>query len=85
MTTQTATAVKPQHNCQANDLTERGKIPACVAERCYEVYSHIWGDRQSLARLNERGGFGTGEMIAYLYAYPFPKDEWRARSHEATP
>lgn len=26
-----------------------------------------------------RGGFGHGELIAYLFARSFPKDEWRQR------
>jgi hypothetical protein len=30
-----------------------------------------------------RGGFGAGELIAFLYARSFPKDEWRKRFDEA--
>ncbi|WP_141695189.1 hypothetical protein [Pseudomonas graminis] len=30
-----------------------------------------------------RGGFSSGELMAFLYAYPFPKAEWSARVQEA--
>lgn len=30
-----------------------------------------------------RGGFSTGELIAFLYARSFPKAEWSARVREA--
>lgn len=30
-----------------------------------------------------RGGFGLGELTAFLYARSFPKDEWRDRFNEA--
>jgi hypothetical protein len=30
-----------------------------------------------------RGGFGLYELIAFLYARSFPKDEWEKRAEEA--
>jgi hypothetical protein len=30
-----------------------------------------------------RGGFGSGELIALLYAHTFPQNEWRERVDEA--
>lgn len=30
-----------------------------------------------------RGGFGAGELIAFLYAHTFPKNEWSKRVDEA--
>jgi hypothetical protein len=36
-----------------------------------------------LAGRNCRGGFGVGELIAFLYAHSFPKTEWRQRVDEA--
>lgn len=55
-------------------------IPWSVAEAAYEVYAHINGSGQSLERLCERGGFGVGELTAYLFARPFPRDQWRGVS-----
>lgn len=57
--------------------------PALVTARAYEVYRHLHGDDQDLAELNRRGGFGAGELIAFLYAATFPKEEWRKRVDEA--
>jgi len=51
--------------------------------KAYEVYSHIWGPQEALTVGWCRGGFGTGELVAYLYASGFPKDQWRARFDEA--
>lgn len=60
-----------------------GHAPAKVTEKGYEVYSHLYGNKQTLQRLNERGGFGTGELVAFLYAHSFPRDEWSKRVDEA--
>jgi len=49
----------------------------------YEVYSHIYGPQEAMVTGGCRGGFGTGELIAYLYARSFPKEQWRARVDEA--
>ena len=40
----------------------RGCQLSAVAERAYEVYAARYGRSQSLDRLCERGGFGTGEL-----------------------
>jgi hypothetical protein len=48
----------------------------------YEVYAELFPG-QSFERLHERGGFGTGEVLCFLYAHNFPKTEWRARVDEA--
>ena len=37
-------------------------IPWSLAERIYSVYSDLFGTRQSLRRLAERGGFGWSEI-----------------------
>ena len=60
-----------------------GHVSSCVTERAYEVYKHRYGDRQTLERLNERGGFHTSELITLLYARGFPKDEWTKRDDDA--
>ena len=61
-------------------------IPWAVHMRAYEVYSVVWGPQQALIDLegrNCRGGFGVGELIAFLYASGFPQSEWRQRFNEA--
>lgn len=52
----------------------------------YEVYCHVCGPHPALIDLDGkycRGGFGTCELIAYLYARGFPRAEWRQRVDEA--
>ena len=56
-----------------------GTLNSEVTARAYEVYEHLYGGRQTLARLNERGGLSVGEVIALLYARTYPKEEWRDR------
>jgi hypothetical protein len=70
--------------------TRRNGVQAKVSERvymaAYEVYAHIHGPQQAMIDLegrNCRGGFGSGELIAFLYARAFPKSEWSARADEA--
>lgn len=64
--------------------------PARVAEsvymRAYEVYSEVYGAQEAMIDLegrNCRGGFGVGELVAFLYAHSFPREEWRKRVDEA--
>ena len=63
-------------------MLQGGRVRKEVAERAYEVYGKFYGE-QSFERLHERGGFGPGELIAFLYARTFPEAEWRARMDEA--
>jgi hypothetical protein len=49
----------------------------------YEVYAHVFAPQQALLEDGCRGGFGVGEMMAFLYARSFPKSEWRQRVDEA--
>jgi hypothetical protein len=65
---------------------ESGGVPESVYMAAYEVYSHIHGAQPAMIDLEGRGcrgGFSTGELIAFLYARPFPKDQWRDRVNEA--
>ncbi len=41
-------------------------IPWWLAEEVYAEYSKRYGNEQSLERLNERGGFGRGEVLTLL-------------------
>jgi hypothetical protein len=59
------------------------KAPVTVTMRAYEVYCHVYGEQEALVTGGCRGGFSTGELIAFLYAHSFPKEQWRARVDEA--
>lgn len=62
---------------------EEAVCPRAVTLRAYEVYAVVHGEQTALVTGNCRGGFGIGELIAYLYAYGFPRNEWRTRVDEA--
>jgi hypothetical protein len=68
---------------QISRRNERSKIGNAVHMAAYEVYSHVYAPQQSLIEGDCRGGFGMGELIAYLYARSFPKSEWKQRVKEA--
>lgn len=64
----------------------RAVVPASIALRAYEVYCHVYAPQPALVDLEGRGcrgGFGVGELLAFLYARSFPKEEWRDRVREA--
>lgn len=59
-----------------------GAIGSEVTNAAYEVYAHVHGPQPALVDLEGRGcrgGFSTGELIAFLYARSFPQSEWRER------
>lgn len=63
---------------------ERIEIDPAIQQEAYEVYAHCHGKQDSLLRVGDcRGGFGTIELIAYLRARQFPREEWRQRVEEA--
>lgn len=61
------------------------KVPESVYMAAYEVYSHVHAPQEAMIDFERgcRGGFGSGELIAFLYARSFPKAEWRQRTDEA--
>lgn len=59
------------------------QITSLVTLRAYEVYCHLFGEQEAMVTGGCRGGFSTGELIAFLYARSFPKEEWRSRVDEA--
>lgn len=75
----------PVHPVQRSRTLPRDPAvaPQVVTMRAYEVYCHLYGEQKAMVTGNCRGGFGLGELIAYLYAHSFPKAEWRARADEA--
>ena len=58
-------------------------LPAVVTLKAYEVYRAIYGEQRALIEGECRGGFGVGEVIAFLYAATFPRHEWARRVDEA--
>lgn len=60
-----------------------GKLSKEVTMKAYEVYAYVFGSQEALIEGDCRGGFSVGELIAFLYAHSFPKDEWSQRVHEA--
>lgn len=59
------------------------KAPQAVTMAAYEVYCHVCRPQPAMVEGWCRGGFSAGELIAFLYARPFPKEEWRVRVDEA--
>lgn len=60
-----------------------GEAPVSVTMRAYEVYCHVYSPQEAMVTGGCRGGFGIGELMAFLYARSFPKEEWRKRVDEA--
>lgn len=61
----------------------QGQVRESVYMRAYEVYSYCHGEQKAMIEGHCRGGFGKGELIAFLYASGFPRVEWKARVEEA--
>lgn len=59
------------------------RCPKAVTLKAYEVYKYLYGEREELIKGDCRGGFGVNEIIAFLYASSFPKNEWSQRVQEA--
>lgn len=59
------------------------RVPKLVSMKAYEVYCHIYGPQEAMVTGECRGGFSVGELLAFLYAHSFPRDEWRERTEEA--
>ncbi|HEU01324.1 hypothetical protein LCGC14_0795430 [marine sediment metagenome] len=62
---------------------QRATVRESVYLKAYEVYSLVWSPQPRLVTGDCRGGFSTGELIAFLYASSFPRHEWRKRVDEA--
>ena len=66
-----------------NDITTQPFMPTSVTLRAYEVYCEVYGEQPKMIEGSCRGGFGARELIAFLYARSFPKEQWRQRVEEA--
>lgn len=62
---------------------EKARLPTTVTLRAYEVYVALFREQPALITGECRGGFGVGEIIAFLYARGFPRQEWYDRFREA--
>lgn len=73
------------HPVQRPDLIPRNRprCPKVVTMAAYEVYCEVCRPQEALVTGDCRGGFGTNELIAFLYARSFPRSEWRRRVDEA--
>jgi hypothetical protein len=79
---QTTTEV-PVHPVQVHQQKRGAVCPQVVTMQAYEVYCHVYSPQDALVTGGCRGGFSTGELIAFLYARSFPKIEWSQRVDEA--
>lgn len=75
-------AVHPVQTKSQYDRTP-GQVSTLVSLRAYEVYKAVHGAQEALITGGCRGGFSTGELIAFLYASGFPRAEWSQRASEA--
>lgn len=71
------------HPVQKSSSRENAVIPKAVTMRAYEVYCHLFGPQKAMVEGWCRGGFGIGELTAFLYARSFPREEWKTRVDEA--
>jgi hypothetical protein len=60
-----------------------GRCPKAVTMLAYEVYCAVYGPQEAMVTGHCRGGFGSSELIAFLYARSFPRSEWAKRVAEA--
>jgi hypothetical protein len=75
------------HPVQARDRNgfrrDGARCPTVVTLAAYEVYSEVYAPQPALVTGDCRGGFGMGELVAFLYARFFPRKEWKQRVDEA--
>lgn len=73
------------HPVQRKELPRWAASQLCdaVVMRAYEVYAYVHGPQDAMITGHCRGGFSVGEILAFLYARSFPKEEWGARVDEA--
>lgn len=72
------------HPVQTKQYQRSGaELSTLVTLRAYEVYVHMYGEQKAMITNGCRGGFSAGEIIAFLYARSFPREEWSKRVNEA--
>ncbi len=73
----------PIHPVQTECCHRGGVCPRSVTMTAYEVYVAVYGEQRAMVEGDCRGGFGVGELVAFLFGRSFPRSEWRARVDEA--
>jgi hypothetical protein len=70
---------------QLGHRTRDGQVRESVYMAAYEVYAAVYGEQKALIDHERgcRGGFGRCELVAFLYARSFPRQEWPSRVDEA--
>jgi hypothetical protein len=72
------------HPVQTHRFSREGaRVRVEVTKAAYEVYCHVHTPQPAMMTGDCRGGFGAGELVAFLYARSFPKAEWSQRVDEA--
>ena len=71
------------HPVQKSTNRFYARVPKVVTMAAYEVYCKVWAPQEALITGDCRGGFGVGELVAFLYARSFPENQWRKRFDEA--
>ena len=71
------------HPVQSVNVQQSCRLPQAVTLRAYEVYCHIHGKQDKMVTGWCRGGFHISEIISFLYARSFPKEEWEIRARES--
>lgn len=71
------------HPIQTHQRNVPARVRTEITLRAYEVYCALHGPQVAMVTDGCRGGFGEGELIAYLYARTFPRNEWQQRFDEA--
>lgn len=74
-----------QYPIQKSRLHSRefATVPEQVYRRAYEVYCEKYSPQEAMVTGECRGGFGMEELVGFLYARSFPKEEWSMRTDEA--
>lgn len=63
--------------------SDGGQCNTLVTMRAYEVYCHVYAPQEAMVTGDCRGGFTIEEIVGFLYARSFPKEEWKDRLNEA--
>jgi hypothetical protein len=71
------------HPVQNRKAHLAARCPQVVTMRAYEVYCSVFRPQEGMVTGDCRGGFGVGELLAFLYARSFPQKEWSERFEEA--
>ncbi len=75
--------VDEMHPVQVHHVRKLARISSKITRAAYEVYCQVCGPQPAIVTGECRGGFGVNELIAFLYARGFPREQWKTRFNEA--